>query len=114
MPLFDYRCENCRKRFSLLIGVVAEQQVEKCPSCGSTSVHKLISRFGRLRSEDDLIDDLADPSKIGDMEDPKDLQRWMRSLGKEMGEDLGDDFDEMVDEIGSPESEESAMGESAE
>ena len=99
MPLFDYRCTDCRKRFSLLLGVVAEQPEEKCPNCGSTNVNKLISRFARLRSEDDLIDVLADPSKMGDLEDPKELHGWMKRMGKEMGEDLGDDFDEMLEDV---------------
>ena len=99
MPLFDYRCTDCKKRFSLLLGVVAEQPEEKCPSCGSANVKRLISRFARLRSEDDLIDALADPSKMGDLEDPKELHGWMKRMGKEMGEDLGDDFDEMLEDV---------------
>src|SRR6516225_1404340 len=105
MPLFDYRCVECRKKFTLLVGVVAEEQEKKCPSCGSTDVNKLISRFARLRSEDDLIDDLADPSKMGDLEDPKELHSWMKRMGKEMGEDLGDDFDEMLEEADAPDGE---------
>lgn len=98
MPLFDYRCADCKKRFTLLLGVVAEQQEEKCPHCGSGNVSRLISRFARLRSEDDLIENLADPSKAGDWEDPKQLQSWMKRMGKEMGEDLGDDFDELMED----------------
>jgi putative FmdB family regulatory protein len=101
MPLFDFRCSDCRKKFTLLVGVVAERQDEKCPACGSANVNKLVSRFARLRSEDDLIDDLADPSKMGDLENPKELHSWMKRMGKEMGEDLGDDFDEMLDESAS-------------
>ena len=103
MPLFDYRCTDCRKKFTLLVGVVAEQQAEGCPACGSANVIKLVSRFARLRSEDDFIDDLADPSKIGDLEDPKELHSWMKRMGKEMGEDLGEDFDELLDEAVSEE-----------
>jgi len=99
MPLFDYRCENCRKRFSLLVGVVAEPQEEKCPSCGSANVRRLISRFARLRSEDDMIESLSDPARIGDLEDPKQLHSWMKRMGREMGENLGGDFDQVLDEI---------------
>lgn len=97
MPLFDYRCVDCRKRFSLLVGVVREPQEEKCPNCGSANVGRLISRFVRLRSEDDMIDELADPSKAGDLEDPRQFHSWMKRMGKEMGEDLGDDFEEALE-----------------
>ena len=98
MPLFDYKCSECAKRFTLLMGVVAEQPDEKCPHCGSESVNRLISRFARVRSEDDVLDSLADPSKMGDLDDPRQLQTWMKRMGKEMGEDLGDDFDGILEE----------------
>ena len=102
MPLFDYKCLDCQKRFTLLIGVVAERQEEKCPHCGSAGVSRLISRFARLRSEDDVIEDLADPSKAGDLEDPKQVQSWMKRMGKEMGEDLGDDLDDLIEDSEPP------------
>jgi putative FmdB family regulatory protein len=107
MPIFDYKCANCRKRFSLLVGMVAEKQEEICPTCGSSNVNRLISRFSRLRSEDDIIDSLADPSNIGDLDDPREMRSWMKRMGKEMGEDLGDDFDEVLEDIGSGEQDES-------
>ena len=98
MPLFDYKCSDCEKRFTLLMGVVAEAVEEKCPKCGGANVSRLISRFARVRSEDDVLDSLADPSKMGDLEDPKELHGWMKRMGKEMGEDLGDDFDDILEE----------------
>ena len=60
MPVYEYRCGQCRKKFSALIGMVAEPGDEKCPNCGSLDTTKLISRFFRLRSEDDRVDELAD------------------------------------------------------
>ena len=77
MPIFEYRCAGCRRTFSLLVA----------------------------RSEDDMLDDLADPSKIGDMEDPRQMVQGMKRMGKEMGEDLGDDFDELVEEAAREEAE---------
>jgi putative FmdB family regulatory protein len=98
VPLFEYRCEGCRRRFTRLVGVVAEEPKTECPRCGSGEVRKLISRFAVARSEDDLLDNLADPSTLGDPEDPRAMADWMRRVSREMGEDLGDDFDELVEE----------------
>lgn len=98
MPIFEFRCGDCRRRFSLLVGVVAGNAEPKCPRCGSDQLSKLISRFAVARSEDDMLDEMADPARMGDMEDPRDMARWMKQMGREMGEDLGEDFDEMVDE----------------
>jgi len=105
MPIFDYKCRDCYERFSLLVGVVAKSPEQRCPACGGTNISRLISRFARLRSEDELLDSLADPSTIGDFEDPKQLHSWMKRMGKEMGEDLGEDFDQVLEEIETDEGE---------
>jgi putative FmdB family regulatory protein len=98
MPLFEYRCEECRRRFTLLVGVVAEAAKQECPRCRSTQIRKLISRFVVARSEDDILDDFADPGSMGDPEDPRAMADWMRRVGREMGEELGDDFEELIEE----------------
>ena len=103
MPIFEYRCGGCRRRFSLLVGVVAGTTEMRCPRCGGEQLEKLISRFSSPRSEEDALDDLADPTKMGDMEDPKQMMQWMKRVGREMGEDLGDDFEELVEEAAAEE-----------
>lgn len=97
MPLFEYTCDHCRKKFSVLVGMTAQADADVCPHCGSAQATKRVSRFARGRSENDLLDDMADMDKIGDMDDPKAMRRWAKEMGKEMGEDLGDDFDEYMD-----------------
>jgi hypothetical protein len=59
-----------------------------------------MSRFARVRSEDDRLDALADPSSFGDLDenDPQSVARWAKKMGKELGEDLGEDFDQMMEE----------------
>lgn len=98
MPIYEYRCLQCGRRFSHLCGVVAEAPALECPRCHGTELRRLISRVSVLRSEDDLLDSL-DPSRFGDLEDPASMRRWARTLGKEMGDELGDDFEEVLDEM---------------
>lgn len=98
MPIFDFRCEDCKKRFSLLIGVLADSPAKVCPSCGGSNIVKLVSRFSALRSEDDIIESLADPPNVGDLDDPRQLHSWMKRVGREMGEDLGEEFDDILSE----------------
>jgi hypothetical protein len=63
-------------------------------------LERLMSRFTRVRSEEDRMDALADPSALGglDENDPKSVARWAKKMGKEMGEDLGEDFDEVMEQ----------------
>ena len=58
---------------SLLVGVVAGNAEPKCPRCGGARLSKLISRFAVARSEDELLDEMADPSRLGDMDDPREM-----------------------------------------
>ena len=99
MPIYEFRCEDCRRRFSVLVGVVAEQQPTACPRCNSLNARRLVSRFARVRSEDDILDNLADSMDFGgiDENDPKSVAQFMKKMGKEMGEDLGDDFEEAME-----------------
>jgi len=101
MPIYEYRCGDCRKKVTVLTLRVSEPVEAVCEHCGGHNLSRLMSRFSTVRSEDSRLDDLADPSSLGgvDENDPKSMARWMREMGKELGEDAGDDFDEMVDEM---------------
>jgi hypothetical protein len=61
---------------------------------------RLVSKVAVLRSEESRLESLADPSKLGDLDedDPQSVARWVKRMGKEMGEDTGEDFDAMMDE----------------
>jgi putative FmdB family regulatory protein len=41
MPIYEYKCEKCRKKFEK-IQKVADPQCKKCPDCGGP-LHKLVS-----------------------------------------------------------------------
>jgi putative FmdB family regulatory protein len=101
MPIYEYRCEQCRKKTSVLTLRVSEVVEPVCEHCGSKQLHRLMSRFAMVRSENDRLDALADPAALGDVDesDPKSMARWMRRMGEEVGDDLGDDFGDMVDQL---------------
>jgi putative FmdB family regulatory protein len=106
MPIYEYRCRKCGKRFSVLTLRVSETPDPRCEKCGSRAADRLMSRFAMPKSEEARLEGLADPSRLGDLDesDPKSVARWMRKMGKEMGEDVGgEDFDQMMDEVESGE-----------
>jgi len=102
MPIYEYRCRKCRKRFSLLTLRVSERAVPECTHCGSHAADRLMSRFAMPKSEAARLDAMSDPASLGglDADDPKSVGRWMRKMGGEMGDELGgEDLDEMIDEM---------------
>lgn len=100
MPIFEFICNTCAtsRRFSALVGVVADSAPPRCPKCGGTDLTKAVSRFARLRSGDDTLDSLAEQADTLDENDPKAMRRLLYEMAGEMGED-GDtgDVEEMMD-----------------
>jgi putative FmdB family regulatory protein len=114
MPLYEYRCNGCRRRVTLLRSF-SDTTTPCCPHCQSEDLSRLISRISVLRSEDSRLESLADPSALSglDENDPRSIARWMRKMSQETGEDMGPEFDEMVDRLEageSPEDVEESMG----
>jgi putative FmdB family regulatory protein len=103
MPIYEYNCAACKRQVSLFYQTfsAAAAAVPTCPHCRSSDLTRLVSRVFQLRSEDAQLEDLADPSSFGDLDenDPKSVARWARKLGSQMGEDLGDDWGDMVDRL---------------
>ena len=100
MPIYEYHCADCRRAVSLLVLRIADPSPPRCPRCGGEHLRRLMSRFATIRSEEDRLDSLADPSNLGDLneDDPQSVARWMKKMGNEMGEDLGDDVDQALEE----------------
>lgn len=44
MPLFEFRCKDCKQVFEKLVSGNAAQGPE-CPACGGKEVNKLLSTF---------------------------------------------------------------------
>lgn len=100
MPIYEYRCEDCGKISSFLTLSISEKYDPLCSRCGSRRLKRLISRVAVFRSEESRLESLADPSKLGDLDenDPRSLARWMKKMGRELGEDLGEDFESEIDQ----------------
>jgi len=101
MPIYEYLCPNCNGRFQKLVRGFSDPPGLACPRCGNPEVKRAVSRFATLKSEDDRMEALADPTNFAglDESDPRSIARWAKRMGKELGEDAGEDWDEMVDQM---------------
>jgi len=88
MPLYEYRCQQCRRRFTLLLNIAERDAPQTCPHCGATQSQRLVSRVARVRTEDQLLDDLADRMEMaGDPDDPRTMRTFLREMSAAMDED---------------------------
>jgi putative FmdB family regulatory protein len=111
MPIYEYRCLDCDKKFEVLHVRAGEVYSPECKYCQGRNVRKLISRVRVVRSEESRLESLMDPSMMGglDEKDPRSLAKWMKRMGKEMGEEVSDEEIEQVieDAAGGTDAEES-------
>ncbi|MCU0606440.1 MAG: zinc ribbon domain-containing protein [Candidatus Edwardsbacteria bacterium] len=100
MPIYEYECRGCGKRFSVLVLKSGSAVETRCPTCGGADLERLMSRFAMAQSEERRMEKLADPSSFSglDENDPASVARWAKKMGREMGDGAGQGFDEMVDQ----------------
>src|SRR5512140_1441181 len=105
MPIYDYTCLHCQKRFDIFM-TYAEYGTKPvtCPHCGSQDIRRRVPKVRVAKSEESRMDSLAgdfsDPSALAGLEnDPQAMGRMMRKMGNEMGEELPPEFNEVVDRL---------------
>jgi putative FmdB family regulatory protein len=129
MPIYEYRCANCRRKVSIFwrsFSAVDESKA-RCSFCGSAHLSRLASRVRVIRSgagrTDTAVPDAGMGGDMGDSfmnelegldeNDPRQLGRMMRKMATETGEDMGPEFDEIVGRLEKgedPEKIEQSMG----
>ncbi|HLO98311.1 MAG TPA: zinc ribbon domain-containing protein, partial [Fimbriimonas sp.] len=96
MPVYEFLCQQCNKRFSDLVSVGAPSPV--CPVCSAPNTQKLVSKFVRGRSEEARLDDAADRIELMDAPESASATRQMfRELGKAVDDDASDQLEEMFE-----------------
>ena len=101
MPSYEYRCLQCKKRFTIFMTYSEYgKKPVVCQHCGSTEIQRRIGRIRVLRSEDSRMDQLADMDNLdGIGDDPRELGKMMRQMKGEVGDELGPEFDEVVERL---------------
>ncbi len=110
MPIYEYRCADCRRRTSVFVRSVSAPVTATCEHCGGKKLSRLMSKFAVHRGGIDF----DNPSSLDDLDesDPKTMARMMRQIGDESGEEMGPEFDSMIDRIESGEDPDAVMAES--
>ena len=106
MPLYDYRCLDCKRKFDVFMSYSEYgQKTVLCQHCQSTNVIRRINRIRIAKSEESRLENFSDPSNLEGLEDdPVALGRMMRKMSGELGEEMPAEFDEVVNRLESGQS----------
>lgn len=92
MPIYEYRCLDCRKKVSIFFRSISSISEPTCPECGGTNLERLFSRVvvrrGGSRAEPAAN---MEPSggELGSFDDGMGMGMGADSFG----DPYGDDFD---------------------
>jgi putative FmdB family regulatory protein len=66
MPIYEYRCESCAKKFEVLTRFAERDSQQVCPACESTNTRVLVSSFAFASGgESSSLSDLPSESSGG-------------------------------------------------
>lgn len=99
MPIYEYRCNGCHRRVSILIRSSSESPLT-CPSCGGSELNRLFSSFSVRKPDQAIYEDILSDSQLvrgleGD--DPRALAEWNKRISR--GEKVGPEYEEVVDNL---------------
>lgn len=125
MPIYEYRCHDCRRRVSVFVRSISSVGEVRCPHCGGQRLERLFSRVvvrrGAARRDrddaaggwdgadleadfngDDAAADGEDSFDVPGLDpdaDPREIARWTREMSASLGEPLDPELDRALTDI---------------
>ena len=99
MPIYEYRCNGCHRRVSILIRSFSESSIT-CPSCGSSELNRLFSSFSVRKPDQAVYDDILSDAQLVrglQSDDPRALAEWNKQMSR--GEGVAPEYEEVVDNL---------------
>ncbi len=86
MPVYEFLCQKCNTRSSILIRGMANATVDKCPACGSNDLSRIISSFAYHKSAKTIHEEAGEPQMLPNPDyykDPRNIGRWTEKKFRE-------------------------------
>ena len=100
MPVYEYRCNQCRRKVALYFRGFSESSAPTCPGCGSADLNRLFSTFAVRKTYTDTYEDILSDSQLtrGMLNnDPRALAEWNKRMSK--GEKVAPEYEDMVEKM---------------
>ena len=100
MPLYEYACNDCREKSSILVRSFSQEVKAVCSKCGSGNMRRLVSRVAYKRSSISHLEanpDVPDRPGLDYYKDPRNIGRWAEKKFSDMGVDMPPQAKEMID-----------------
>jgi len=99
MPIYEFLCQNCHRKTSLLVRSMSDSFSPKCPFCGNTDLSRAVSNFAYHKSLQTVWEESGEPELFPSEDyykDPRNIGRWTEKKFKEMGEEVPSKVQETI------------------
>lgn len=102
MPIYEYRCKQCKLKSNHLFRSYSDTHQPKCTHCGSPSLARLMSAFAVHVPWYSGIN-IPSTDTLGDFDenDPTSTAKWVKGMRQDMGDAFGKDYNGLIDKIDS-------------
>lgn len=76
MPLYEYRCSDCRREFEDISSFEDRDNKRSCPSCSKQNIERKISSFGIHSEMDPRTETVYSPKEIDKVVGAASDKRW--------------------------------------
>ncbi len=102
MPIYEYRCADCRGVTSVFVrSMRSEPKAPACEHCGASRLSRVMSKVARLKTDQDVLDEYGAPGLGGRPEDayrdPRQIGRWVEKRFEDYGMELPAETRDMID-----------------
>ena len=101
MPIYEYRCDDCGRATSVFLRSVSSKVDARCEHCDSRNLSRLMSKVNRVKTEQDVLQDLSAPGVGGRPEDaykdPRQIGRWLEQRFDDYGMEVPEETRDMID-----------------
>ena len=99
MPIYEFRCNQCKREFTQLFLNPKEASKVQCKFCNSKKLTKLLSAFSVHQTEESRLANFDSSKRRGDdyYKDSRNIGLWAKKRMRELGVDLGPKMDDIVE-----------------
>jgi putative FmdB family regulatory protein len=102
MPVYEYRCNNCRRLVTLYVKNLSDVPKATCTACGSDNLTRLFSSFAVRKTYKDVYEDILSDSQLTRRmmaNDPRALTEWSRKMEGAEGREMGPEGEEVMERL---------------
>ena len=99
MPIYEFLCQKCQTKSSILVRSIDESFTVECPACGSSDLERMVSSFAYHRSMKTIHEESGEPEMFPGPDyykDPRNIGRWTEKRFKELNVDMPTQIQEEI------------------